>query len=233
MRNITTLLLCILLCLSLAACGDNNPTSSFGAVTEPQGENEENLVVESVEEVTIPLSHGLEVTKIGSYTGIYMEDGSDEMVSGVLMLAVKNSGKDYIQYAEITMGQACFSLSSLMPGETVVVLEQNRMAYQSGAEYAGLTAQNVARFSQAPTLCEDKLAIQTLDGCLNITNISGSDIAGDVVIYYKNYAGDLYYGGITYRVRLTGGMKANEIKQIMVNHFDAEGSKVVFVTVGE
>ena len=65
-----------------------------------------------------------------------------------------------------------------------------------------------------------------------MTNISGQDIIGDVVIYYKNAAEDLYYGGITYRVRIEGGMKADEIKQIMASHFSDTGSKIMFVTAG-
>ncbi len=231
MRNITTLLLCILLCLSLAACGSTNGSSSSTVSSTPVSTPSSSIEEQGPQ--GIPLGHGLEIVEFGGYTGIYMEDGSDELVENVLRLTVTNTGDEYIQYAEITVGDAFFTLSTLMPGETCVVLEQNRMPYEDNAVYGAISGQNIALFQQEPTLCEDKLSIQTLDGCLNITNISGSDIAGDVVIYYKNYAGDLYYGGITYRVRLTGGMKANEIKQIMVNHFDAEGSKVVFVTVGE
>ena len=82
------------------------------------------------------------------------------------------------------------------------------------------------------SLQEDKLQLQVLDGALNVINISGEDITGDVVIYYKNAAADVYYGGITYRVRIEGGIKADEIKQIMASHFSDSGSKVMFVTVG-
>jgi len=49
---------------------------------------------------------------------------------------------------------------------------------------------------------------------------------------YKNAAADLYYGGITYRVRIEGGIKAGEIKQLMAGHFSETGSKIMFVTVG-
>jgi len=39
---------------------------------------------------TISLGNSLEITDIGSYTGIYMEDGSDDVVSGIQMIIVKN-----------------------------------------------------------------------------------------------------------------------------------------------
>ena len=66
---------------------------------------------------------------------------------------------------------------------------------------------------------------------MNITNISGNDITGDVVIYYKNASSDMLYGGITYRVTVTGGLKAGEIKQLTGSHFSASGSRIMFVTI--
>ena len=234
MRKIITITLCALLCLALCACCGGSDTNSGSASSGAASSTPVSAPSASGEEFSegISLGHGLEILEISGYTGAYMEDGSDEQVKNVLMLRVANAGREFIQYAEITMGQAVFTLSTLMPGETCLVLEQNRMTYNGGTEWATPTAQNVATFREKPTLCEDKLRIQTLDGCLNITNVSGADIDGDVVIYYKNYANGTYYGGITYRVRIAGGMKADEIKQLMVSHFNMDSSKIVFVTVG-
>ena len=180
--------------------------------------------------------NGLEITDLGKYTGVFMEDGSDEVVSGVLMMVVRNNGENAIQYAEITVptsrGDAFFTLSTLPAGESCVLLEQNRMAWSTEEAYDTATAANVAFFTEALSLHEDLLQVQVLDGAINVTNVSEADISGDVVIYYKNAAEDLYYGGITYRVRLEGGMKAGEIKQIMASHFSDTGSKIMFVTVG-
>ena len=163
-----------------------------------------------------------------------MEDGTDEVVSGILMIIVKNTGEKAVQYAEITLPDsgAFFTLSTLPAGESVVLLEQTRMAYTGNEDVTQAAASNMAVFSEPLSLCEDKLQLQILDGALNVINISGQDIEGDVVIYYKNAASDLYYGGITYRVRIEGGLKADEVKQIMADHFSASGSKVMFVTVG-
>lgn len=201
-------------------------------------ENHETLPVriEDVVEAGIDLGRGLWITDVGKYTGVYMEDGSDEIVSGVMMIAVTNAGENDVQYAEITMpvgdGTAQFSLTTLPVGKTVILLEQNRMEYIPG-EYTTAAASNVALFTQPLSLREDLLEIQLLDGAINVANISGSDIQDDIVIYYKNSAADVYYGGITYRVRLEGGMKAGELKQIMASHFSDSGSTIMFVTCGE
>ena len=214
------------------------PTVPAAEATEPAETTPlvEKIELDTVEFSPVTLDHGLQITDIGKYTGVYMEDGSNEVVSGVLMIVVKNTGEQDIQYAQITLptdsGEAEFTLSTLPVGESCVLLEQTRLEYV-GNEAAFLAeAFNVAVFSEPMSLQEDKLQLQVLDGALNVINISGEDITGDVVIYYKNAAADVYYGGITYRVRIEGGIKADEIKQIMASHFSDSGSKVMFVTVG-
>ena len=192
---------------------------------------------DQVEKVSVNLGYGLFITDVGKYTGIYMEDGTNETVSGVLMIVVTNNGQEAIQYAKINLPvndeTAVFTLSTLPAGQSVVLLEQSRMQWSVGENYTGATLENLAVFSQPLSLCEDQLKLQILDGAVNVTNISGKDIAGDIVIYYKNSAADLYYGGITYRVRIEGGLKAGEIRQIMASHFSDTGSKIMFVTIGQ
>ena len=182
------------------------------------------------------LGQGLEITGISNYSGVYMEDGSDEIVTGVLMITVKNNNELPLQYAEITVtgdtGDAEFSVSTLAPGASAVLLEKNRIQYDYKAEYTAAEAEYVAFFQEQLSLCEDKLKIQTLDGAMNISNITEQDITEDITIYYKNSANDVFYGGITYRIRLEGGIKAGEIRQIMANHFYDPGSNIVMVTCG-
>ena len=198
-------------------------------ITVPEPEVEELVASSSY------LDHGLQITNVASYTGAYIEDGSNEIVSDVLMIIVENIGKSSIQYAEITLptenGDAKFNLSTLPAGESCVLLELNRMAYTGKEDVTQAVAENVAVFSEDLSLREDILKLQILDGAINVINISGQSIDGDVIIYYKNAASDLYYGGITYRVRIEGGLKTDEIKQIMASHFSDTGSKIMFVTV--
>ena len=225
--------------------GSEDPTVPTDAVTPETPETSATVPQVTVPEPTIEevvniegtsIGNDLIVRNIGSYTGAFVEDGSNEIVSGVLMLVVANIGDDDIQYAEITLptdaGDAKFTLSTLPAGESVVLLEQNRMPHTGDEDASRAVSDNVAFFSEPLSLREEQLKLQILDGAINVSNISGADIEGDIVIYYKNAATDLYYGGITYRVRIEGGMKADEIKQIMASHFSESGSKIMFVTVG-
>ena len=219
--------------------GDDDQTTNPSAVdTTPTTTRDPSVppVVEELQDIEAYLDKGLKIINVGAYTGIYMEDGSDEVVSGVLMLVVTNVGDTAIQYAEITLptegGDAMFKLSTLPVGESCVILEQTRMAHTGNEDISKATAANVAIFREPLSRCEEQLKFQALDGILNVINISGEDITGDIVVYYKNAAADLYYGGITYRVRLTGGMKQGEIKQLVADHFSDSGSKIMFVTIG-
>lgn len=182
------------------------------------------------------LGYGMEITAIEKYAGVYYEAGDDRKVDGVLMIKVTNTGDDYIQYAEITLtgdsGTASFSLSTLFPGESMVVLEKDMKAYSEHIVYTAAEAKNVAVFSEVPSLCTDKLQIQQLDGAINVINVSGEAIDGEIVIYYKNYIDGLLQGGITYRIRISDGLEASEIRQIMADHFSGTESRIMFVTCG-
>lgn len=180
------------------------------------------------------LGSDVKITRLLPYTGAFMEDRTDEVVTDILAIQVTNTGEKYLQTMDITLTsgetQAQFSLSTLFPGETVVVLEKNRMAYSTAPEFEQAQTSTVALFDEYPGMCEGKLEIQCLDGIINVTNISNEDITGDILIYYKNYVSGIYYGGITYRVRISGGIKAGQIYQGTAAHFNPDNSTIVFVT---
>jgi hypothetical protein len=192
------------------------------------------LRVEDAENVSINLGYGMYLEDVAKYTGVYMEDGSDEVVSGILMVMVKNTGTQDIQYAEIEMPVgdklACFTLTNLPMGESVVLLEKNRMEFNSDVKYMTSIAKNVIVFQEPMTLLADKLRIQGKSGVLNITNISDEDITGNIMIYYKNSSSNMLYGGITYRVMITGGIKAGETRQAASGHYSSAGSRIVQIT---
>ena len=202
--------------------------------TDAQASSDENTEVLS--ELPTPegidLGDGLIITDVGPYTGAYLEDGSGEQVTDVLTIVVYNDGDAPIQYAEITLGDANFTLTTLPVGERMMIQEKDRKTYDEKADYSQASSRHVAKFDESLSLCQDKIRIQSLEDAMNIINISGEDIEGDVIIYYKNSSTDLLYGGITYRVRLTGGMKANEVRQIMSDHYSDSGSRVMFITCG-
>lgn len=179
------------------------------------------------------LENGLEITSVGRYAGNFVEDGSDDIVSDVCAITVRNNAENTVQYAEISMnigGESyCFKLSTLPQGKSVQLLELSRqpMPESSADMTAALTS--YASFDPEPSLCEDVFSIDTQDTAITITNISGSDITGQIYVYYKSAYGDLYIGGITYRTGVSG-LAAGESTTLYASHYSTAYSKIMFVT---
>lgn len=185
-------------------------------------------------DVSIAFEEELEIVEIGKYSGNYMEDGSDEEVSNVMMIKVKNNSDKPLQYAEILLTLeddiAEFSFSTIPAGETALVLEKNRWEYSKKNEILETELKNVVFFEEGLNLYEDVLEISELEGALNIKNISEKDISGQIAVYYKTVEDEMYQGGITYRALIKDGLKAGEIRQVMTKHFTIDKSEILFVT---
>lgn len=185
-------------------------------------------------QLPIALQEGLTITDIGKYAGVYMEDGSDETVSNILMIQVENTtGKDlYLAQIKLEYGNktAVFQVTNLPNDANAILLEQQRMPYTEQLPQGAL-AENVV-FTTEFSMLADQLEVTALDGVINVKNISGKDIPENIYVYYKNYAGNLYYGGITYRIPIEGGLKAGEIRQVMASRFNQSNSRLLMVTIG-
>lgn len=199
-----------------------------------------NEAEELREEVVLrDFGNGLSVTEISSYSGRYVEDGSDEEVSDVLMLKVKNSREEAVEYAEFQMvlndEVAEFTVSALMPGAEVILLEKNRMTYDAAVDYvmSDMQCVNFALYQRELQLYEELIQVQVLDGAVNVINVSGEETSGDITIYYKNKENGIYLGGIAYRIMIEGGMEVDEIRQKMAGHISSSSSEILFVTISE
>ena len=192
------------------------------------GNDGENLLSEKM-----LLGEGIELQALSGYQGPYVEDGTDDIVSDVLAITVRNDGDKTVQYAHIilTQGETAyeFDVTTLPVGASAQLLELSRQPMPDNTD--GMTAQVTACavFDTEPTMCEDVFQIETQDTAITITNNSGSDITGQIYVYYKIAYGDLYMGGITYRVG-AAGLKAGESTTCYAGHFSTDCSKLMFVT---
>ncbi len=219
---------------------DMEQIESSTVIDDVQAETPETtLVTETIipqEDYLLSIDGNIKIKEISSYTGPYMEDGTDEDVEDVLQILVKNIGDEPLQYAKVTLlsqnEEAVFEMTTLFPGESMIVLETNRKKASADTEYTAVRADNIAYFQYDPTTHTDKLSIQPLDGGFNIKNISGEDIDGKIVIYFKDYKDGQYVGGITYSGTIQDGMKADELKQIMTDNFSVDSTKIVFINIG-
>lgn len=181
----------------------------------------------------IDLGEELYVTAIGNYTGLFLEDGSDRVVTNVMMLMLENSSDKDLQLARVNIVYddftAEFEATNIPSGKSVVLLEKNCRQY-SDEEYNSISLSNISFFKDSMSLMEDSVSVTGGDGYVQIDNVSSKDINGTTYVYYKNIASDTFYGGITYRAKLEETIKAGESVRIPTQHFNEGNSCVVQVT---
>ena len=163
-----------------------------------------------------------------------MEDGSNEQVTDVLTIVVKNISSDLVEYGLITVDcggeTATFELSALPAGSYALVMEKNRLTYDNTMVLSKPICEQYAEPNNLITDFGNDFNVYPSDGVINIENISGRDIESDVSLFYKNYEYGLFIGGITYRARFSGGIKAGEIAQCMQQHYSLEKSAIMYMS---
>ena len=197
---------------------------------EENNKTEDENTVQNEAPAVLP--GNLKVCEIGKYIGSYVEDGSDDFVDNVMMIVLENQGDEYIQLANIKINdQYVFGVTTLFPGEKVMVLEKNRSAYVENMEITSVEVFDVALFQESPTMCEETLKIEVKDGMMSVENISGKDFPGGKV-FFKTVLDDRYLGGITYFSSIPKLEKGQAVK-LSAGHFQEGRSKLLFVTHAE
>jgi hypothetical protein len=187
------------------------------------------------EEKNENFGNGITISEVHKYVGMYMEDGTNEIVSDMMMLIVQNQSEKDLQLANINLTYADFvaefEVTNLPAGQSVVVLEKNRRAYTDLA-YEEASIENVIFFRDPMSVREDLVEIRGGEGYLDVKNITDEPL-GMMYIYYKNSATDIYYGGITYRAKITEAIRPGETLRVAAGHYAPSASTVLWVQVPE
>lgn len=228
-RGLLSLLMLASILLTITACGNQKPVETDPTqptvATDPQDQTYNR---------TAFLGNNLYITYVGSYIGAYMEDGSNEEISDVLMIILENKGETDLQLARISLEYADFTahfeVTNLPAGQSAVLLEKERHEYVD-APYYGAKTENLVFFSEEMKLLEDKLKITGSSGSLTVENLTDEEL-GEIYIYYKNSAADgLFYGGITYRARVEAGLKPGKQATVMTSHYYPNACTIVDVKI--
>lgn len=180
------------------------------------------------------LNEKFSVLCVGKYSGTYVEDGLDEQVTDVLAIVVTNISDDLVEYGLITLDcgdtTAAFELTGLPATSSVLVMEKERKTYNQSMKLSNLTCVQYAEPNALIMDYGNEFKVYPSDGVINIENISGKDIQGDVSLFYKNFEYGLFIGGITYRARYSGGIRAGEMVQCMQQHYSADKSAIMYMS---
>lgn len=172
----------------------------------------------------------IKVQKINSYSGKFVEDGSDKKVSNIISLVVKNNSRKDIQYTSIEVSingneRAKFNITNLPSGQSATVIESTgKIKYKSGDRY-NIVNCTYSDIDKLP-MNDNKIKVSTNDSSIKIKNISNKNL-GTVYVYYKNTKGNSYLGGITYRAKFENVDKGKELTG-STKHF-SKNSEIVMV----
>ncbi len=176
--------------------------------------------------------YGLEIKGINKYAGLFVEDGTDETVSDVCAVTVRNNAEKTVQYAHLTLsigeGTYEFDVTTLPPNAEVQLLELTRQPMPESTDGYTALVTMYAAFDAEPGMNADALEITTQDTAITIKNITDADM-GQIYVYYKAAYGDLYLGGITYRVGV-GSLAAGQSTTCYAGHYSTEYCKLMFAT---
>lgn len=208
--------------------------ASGNAGSSANGTSDENVDSGDSTAPKIALSDpNLTVEAIGSYSGNFLEDGSDEPTANVAAMLITNNSDQMLQIAEITFQvndteTASFKVTDLPAGTSTLVLEANKREYSEEDSYTyGETATG---YMEQPSLEEDKFDLVTEDGKITLKNKTDESYA-KVYVYYKYVQlGGAYLGGITYRTPFENVPAGGEVEAVAA-HFNPESSKIMAVQI--
>lgn len=211
------------------------PVPEEVAPVQPEPELHEPEI-RSLSAVPYSLGEDVTLTEILSVTGEYPEDGESEMRENALCVRIHNGSDRTLEY--LTAGVSCsgkdytFAVSTLPPGETVLAWDKSGQSAPQEAEDIRVTPGYRVFFREEPSL-PDTLHVGVENGSLTVTNVSDRDISGEFFVYYKNRRNGEYLGGITYRVRISGGLKAGETYSAYAANAAKARTKVLFADDAE
>ena len=232
---ITVILIVIAIMMGLTIANVNIKQENESTSVNTTEDKKDTPAIQENQQKEYELAHQLRISDIDEYAGIYLEDGTDDVVSEIMMIELKNESEEDLQLARIyiTYNEAVaeFEVTNLPAGSSAVLLEKNKSQLPA-SEPVKIEVHNVVFFEDKMSLLQDKLEITGADGILDVKNITQEDISDDVYIYYKHEMNDKFYGGITYRVKVKG-IPAGETIRISAAHYQQDSSKILMVTIHE
>ncbi|MCQ2354928.1 MAG: hypothetical protein MJ102_07515 [Clostridia bacterium] len=229
---VVTLLTVVLVAVVLIMHGANKMNAS-NTDTETK---KEIPVFSDAETEADALWNGLSIESLSSYAGYYVEDGSNEIVSGIAAATIKNEGNKNIQLVSFSLKdekgtEYKFQVTTLLPGQRATVLELNRLPYEFGTTIASVTYNNCSFFSEEPSLHSDKIRLLSSGNMITVENISSATVPTGK-LYFKNISGSLLIGGITYSVSFPELAPGEKIT-LSPSHYNDSSCRIMFVTYAE
>ncbi len=170
----------------------------------------------------------LKVQRIASFSGAFVEDGSDQAVENVAAILVKNRTEKFLDLGTVTYDvegkTAVFIVTGLPAGESAWVLEYSGMVMDpdKSMRYAGCSTS----FREDVIAASEEVTFRQDGNMLQATNHTDRTLE-NVFVYYKTLHSDgNYFGGIAYAVNF-GTIAPGQTVEKLAGHYDISASRIV------
>lgn len=192
-----------------------------------------------VEGISYPLqvTEGVVIDKIYTATGYFPEDGSDDAIEDVLAVKMTNTSEKTLEYLTFTLdinGEVYRFAASTIPGEKSVYLF-NTERKTAPVKITSIKGEEEFKiyFAEQPSIKPETLSYEVKNGSIVVTNTTDTDIKSDIVVYYKSTSENGYLGGITYRLRISGGLAAGKSFNAYAPHALTHMTEIMFAQYEE
>lgn len=210
------------------AQGGGSDGSGAGTVSDEAADSGEVNGVEMTLPYTVP-GTGLVIDRIDSYSGVFIEDGTDEEVTDIFAVHVQNQSDNNVEYSNIILeinGKPLnFKITDLPAGSGITVLESSRAAWEDGTP--GYVDNQTAYIDAFDMLNSDTGVVIGDDNGITVTNLTDEEIPC-LRLFYKFVKDGEYLGGITYTAKIDN-LAAGDSVTIYPSHFAKDGSQVMMV----
>ena len=177
------------------------------------------------------LAEGLFIEELFSYSGKYVEDGSNVICEQIAAVRIVNDTDTSYSYLRFSVNSAdkkyTFTASTVLADSRMTVLNEEQQSF-SDNKIVSCEIEASALFSEEPTVYPDVFSITYIDHFINITNLTDQPIRR-IYVYYKNVDAFGLFGGITYRSYFDE-IEAGQTLQNRVDNIFKDTSVVLFVT---
>lgn len=203
--------------------GTDKPGTSAGSPTKTDSDAQT-----SNETDPKPDEPSLVCQRFSLFSGQFVEDGKDELVSNVAAILVTNTSNQFLDLATINFvidgKEAVFRVSGLPAGRSAWVLEANRMTATNDSKFTYVSM--VTGFRENVISSSDKISITCSGNMLTAKNTTNQTLQNVFVYYRVLHTDGNYFGGITYVVDF-GDLAPGASAEKLAGHFSAENSRIV------
>lgn len=209
---------------------ENTGTDTTGTgTTESQetgsGEITQNTVQDTEEDV---IEEDISCNILASFSGQFVEDGTDELVQNVAAILVTNDSDQFLDLASLQFeidGQAAtFMVTGLPAGKSAWVMEKSKLNVSGDSTFAYKGC--VTSFRDNVAASTDKITITSDGNMLTATN-NTQETLNNVFVYYKVLHTDGYYfGGITYLTNF-GTLEPGASVEALAGHYTEGKTEIV------